>query len=159
LQSANSLSFETRHHHFAILYLSSLHSGVHSGEKVASLPHPTLLFSVLFKCSVSCMLDVRVNVCWLKVWKNSPLFATKIVICFKGLGFEVIFLLHTAADIFFVWCQRTPLDELYGITNPLIDVNRGLYEVVGIHEVPAFHSKKKRPAVVFFHFSLQFLSF
>jgi hypothetical protein len=31
---------------------------VHSEEKVASLPHPTLLFSVSFECSVSCMLDV-----------------------------------------------------------------------------------------------------
>jgi len=32
---------------------------------------------------------------------------------------------------------------MYGITNPLIDVDRGLYEPVGIHEVPTFHSEKK----------------
>ncbi len=55
----------------------------------------------------------------------------------------MIFLLRTAADVFFVWCRRTPLDELYGITDPLINVDRGLYEPVGIHEVPAFHSEKK----------------
>ncbi len=75
--------------------------------------------------------------------KLSILFATKIIVYFKGLGSEVIFLLRTAADVFFVWCWRTPLDELYGITDPLIDVDRGLYEPVGIHEVLAFHSEKK----------------
>jgi hypothetical protein len=32
---------------------------------------------------------------------------------------------------------------VYGITDPLIDVDRGVYEPVGIHEVPAFHSGKK----------------
>ncbi len=111
MQSANSLSFETGRHHFAILYLSSLHSRVHSVEKVALLLHPTLLFSVSFECSVSCMLDVRVKRLLAKGWENSPLFVTKIVVCFKGLGFGVIFLLRTTADVFFVWCRRTPLDE------------------------------------------------
>jgi len=75
---------------------------MHSGEKVASLPHPTLLFSVSFECSVSCMLDVRVKHLLAQGWENSPLFATEIVVCFKGLGFGVIFLLRTAADVFFV---------------------------------------------------------
>jgi hypothetical protein len=56
----------------------------------------------------------------------------------------VIFLLRTTANVFFVWCWRTPLDEpVHGITNPLIDVDQGLYELVGIQEVPAFHSEKK----------------
>jgi hypothetical protein len=32
---------------------------------------------------------------------------------------------------------------VYGITDPLIDVDQGLYEPVGIHDVPAFHSEKK----------------
>jgi hypothetical protein len=45
--------------------------------------------------------------------------------------------------MFFIWCRQTPLDELYGITDPLIDVDQGLYELVGIHEVSAFHSEKK----------------
>jgi hypothetical protein len=72
----------------------------------------------------------------------------------------VIFLLRTTANVFFVWCWRTPLDEpVHGITNPLIDVDQGLYELVGIQEVPAFHSEKKRLTAVFFHFSSQFLSF
>jgi hypothetical protein len=92
---------------FYNLYLSSLHSR----EKVASLPHPTLLFNVSFECSVSCMLDVRVKRLLPQGWENSPLFATKIVVCFKGLGSRVIFLLRTTADVFFVWCRRTPLDE------------------------------------------------
>jgi hypothetical protein len=35
----------------------------------------------------------------------------------------------------------------------LIDVDRGLYEPIGIQEVPAFHSKKKRHVAVFFAFS------
>jgi hypothetical protein len=64
-----------------------------------------------------------------------------------------------ATDVFFVWCRQTPLDELYGIIDPLIDVDRGLYEPVGIHEVPAFHFEKKNPRAVLFHFSSQFLSF
>jgi hypothetical protein len=89
------------------------------------------------------MFDVRVKRLLAQGWENSPLFATKIVVCFKGLGFGVIFLLRIAADVFFVWCRRTPLDKLYGITNPLIDVNRGLYKPVGIHKVLAFHSEKK----------------
>jgi hypothetical protein len=57
------------------------------------------------------MLDVRVKRLLAKGWENSPLFVTKIVVCFKGLGFGVIFLLRTTADVFFVWCRRTPLDE------------------------------------------------
>jgi hypothetical protein len=32
---------------------------------------------------------------------------------------------------------------MYGITDPFINVDRGLYESVGIHEVPAFHFEKK----------------
>jgi hypothetical protein len=43
----------------------------------------------------------------------------------------------------------------YGITSPLIDVDRGLYELVGIQEVPAFHSEKKnvlRPSSCIFQF-------
>jgi hypothetical protein len=89
------------------------------------------------------MLDVRVKRLLAQGWENSPLFAMEIVVCFKGLGSGVIFLLCTATDVFFAWCRRTPLDELYGITDPLINVDRGLYEPVGIHEVPAFHSEKK----------------
>jgi hypothetical protein len=89
------------------------------------------------------MLDVRVKRLLVQGWENSPLFATEIVVCFKGLGSGMIFLLRTTVDVFFVWCQRTPLDELYGITDPLIDVDRGLYEPVGIHEVLAFHFGKK----------------
>jgi hypothetical protein len=89
------------------------------------------------------MLDVRVKRLLAQGWENSPLFVTETVVCFKALGSGVIFLLRTAADVFFVWCQQTPLDELYGITDPLIDVIWGLYELVGIHEVPAFHFEKK----------------
>jgi hypothetical protein len=48
------------------------------------------------------MLDVRVKHLLAQGWENSPLFATEIVVCFKGLGFGVIFLLRTAADVFFV---------------------------------------------------------
>jgi hypothetical protein len=45
--------------------------------------------------------------------------------------------------MFFIWCRWTPLNELYGIIDPLIDVDQGLNEPVGIHEVSAFHSEKK----------------
>jgi len=48
----------------------------------------------------------------------------------------------------------------YGITGPLIDVDRGLYEPVGIQEVPAFHSKKKTSCGrLFCIFQLHFLMF
>jgi hypothetical protein len=39
---------------------------------------------------------------------------------------------------------------LYGITDLLIDVDRGLYKPIGIHEVSIFESQKN---VVFLHFS------
>jgi len=58
------------------------------------------------------MLDVRVKHLLAQGWENSPLFTTEIVVCFKGLGSGVIFLLRTTADVFFVWCRWTPLDKL-----------------------------------------------
>jgi hypothetical protein len=54
------------------------------------------------------MLDVRVKRLLAQGWKNSPLFIMEIVVCFKGLGSGVIFLLRTAVDVFFFWCRQTP---------------------------------------------------
>jgi hypothetical protein len=86
--------------------------------------------------------DVKIKPLLGQGWKIS-LYSQQIVVFVKKVWVPQWSSFYAQLWMFFIWCQRTPLDELYSIIDPLIDVERGLYESVSIHEVSTFHSEKK----------------
>jgi hypothetical protein len=51
----------------------------------------------------------------------------------------------TELGMFFIYRRCTPPNRLYGITDRLISVDRGLYGPISIQEVFTFDSKKTEP--------------
>jgi hypothetical protein len=45
--------------------------------------------------------------------------------------------------MFFLNYGLTPLDELYGLTNLLINPDQGLYKSINLQEVSTFNMKKR----------------